>query len=216
MRDIDTDVLLPVARSLKIANPATATRPVTFDDENLQQIWAAEKFSRLPALTATFRETFSAAMSTVARSQFSVQEVYEQGDFSDSLAELGLEVGNSDVYVVGFQANTTDDTNMEECGMAVKPYVPNLVGANAVTVLEGTGGLGINLVEAGGVFPITNNLEPEDYQSLLPMRLSGGLSGPTQDVLFMMGSSDAGGATFYEFVWKLHFCLRDVPLWYVL
>lgn len=37
MREVDTDALQEVAPSLGVGNPATATRPVLFDDENLQQ-----------------------------------------------------------------------------------------------------------------------------------------------------------------------------------
>lgn len=42
MREIDTDALSAVAESLGIANPATATRPVTFDDDNLQQTFQVD------------------------------------------------------------------------------------------------------------------------------------------------------------------------------
>lgn len=38
MRDIDTDALQLVSPTLGIGNPATATRPATFDDENVQQV----------------------------------------------------------------------------------------------------------------------------------------------------------------------------------
>lgn len=38
MRPIDTDALELVAPALGVGNPATATRPVDFDDENLQQV----------------------------------------------------------------------------------------------------------------------------------------------------------------------------------
>lgn len=38
MREIDTDALRAVLPSLGIGNPGTATRPATFDDENVQQV----------------------------------------------------------------------------------------------------------------------------------------------------------------------------------
>ena len=37
MREVDTSVLTGIARALGIGNPATATLPVNFDDDNLQQ-----------------------------------------------------------------------------------------------------------------------------------------------------------------------------------
>jgi len=37
MREVDTQALRSVARSLGIGNPSTATAPVVFDDDNLQQ-----------------------------------------------------------------------------------------------------------------------------------------------------------------------------------
>lgn len=46
MREIDTDALLAVAPALGVGNPASATRQVVFDDENLQQAISVNELVR--------------------------------------------------------------------------------------------------------------------------------------------------------------------------
>lgn len=63
MREIDTDALRLVAPTLGVGNPATATRGVLFDDENLQQVMEVTPEIRRAATIAPTSGVFGAAIT---------------------------------------------------------------------------------------------------------------------------------------------------------
>lgn len=220
MRELDTSALLSVMPALGIGNPATATRQVLFDDENLQQVFDATKFARLPKLTAVLLESFNPGASSVSRQTITRSALFARNEYDEILDELGLRVGNADVYCVGVQVagDASDVSNVTNFSAGVRPDAPEVTAGNPTIIAQGDSfDITANALVSGGNASGQNDIELEDFLGMMPMKLGGqGIGGADPDVLFMMAACDAGGGCLMQFQWKVHFCLKDMPIWYQL
>mgnify|MGYP000225449118 CR=1 FL=1 len=222
MREVDTSVLQDVARSLGIGNPATARAPVVFDDGNLQQMWDATKYGRLPIVRGTFEIQGGPAVAvTTTRFAFSTDDLLNpgvSGDYADRLVSKGLQLGNTDIYLLGFvvAGEVANIANVAEAAIGVR-QLPSSLGPPHILFRGTNSKMVANTMEAGSLF---TELKPfwtgiDSLRGALPFLLNNN-DDPAGDILFFQGSSGGGGGV--DFVWscRLAFVPKGLPVWYAL
>lgn len=212
MREVDTDALLGVAPFLKVGNPATATRQVVFDDENLQQVLdVTPLIARQSGFMVQISSSVDPALSSTLRSSNALEDLYPLGIDDNASELLGADsMEQLDAYLARLYAvvATADEGNLSEVQMGVL-YTHPITGVHRVralyrsTSLFGTNPLsstdGSNLTQSGQ----RSNLE---LYPVLPMYLT------WQSSLLGLATANANGPLETSFLFDLWICRKGVPL----
>lgn len=217
MREVDTDALLRVAPFLGVGNPATATRQVVFDDENLQQMLDVYPLiARATGFYVDFQDQNNVSANNTQRVASTLASV-----FATSYVETGMDAirveerFQTDVYLVRVAQACSQSTiaNLVEAAMGLHLrglFHQTGTGGQPFAVRLSTGAQLSNPLEATGEQDLSNSMA-QVTKNRLPLQIPND-PGAEESELLSVVEAGAGGNADVTNLWGLWICRRGVPL----
>lgn len=213
MREVDTDALQLVAPALGIGNPATATLPVVFDDENLQQTLDVGRYIAPRGFRGELSVSRLATVGVTVRDQTARSSLFTGGRPWDAeLLAFGLESATTDVWLMSAQVLVdVDNDNISEVSCGILFDGDGMTGTQPAILwhaeaLEGT----VPLIAAGSLLTSNALSSQATVPYLYPIFLPFGAG----TVILDLTVADGVGTLNALFTYHFWFAQRGVPLTY--
>lgn len=215
MRDVDSAALEGVAKSLGIGAPGTATTPVEFDDDVLQQVLDVNLCRQVRGFPTVLTIVQTTLAGAIDRDTLDWDELWDQLDGrTPELLELNLGRENADLWITGIQGFSPDTTDLDECmaGIVLSDGNNALTARSAVLFRAVASITGSPLLAAGGREVLDQTINAQDRYPF-PIKLGGR---EAQRLIAWMVDAGAGGAVEVNFQFHCWIGQKGLPLFHAI